>query len=71
MVMARLAQVPMFASNTEAALNMFSCRPETMLAFLALVQDRYGGVEDYLQQHAHFSAEDIELIRQNLLVTSH
>ena len=26
MVMARLAQMPMFASNTEAALNMFTCR---------------------------------------------
>ena len=26
MVMARLAQVPLFATNTEAALNMFTCR---------------------------------------------
>jgi len=69
MVMARLAQVPMFASNTEAALNMFTCRPETMLAFLTLLRDQYGGVEEYLKQYVHLSSDDIDLVRRNLLVS--
>ena len=87
MVMARLAQVPLFASNTEAALNMFTCRYETifplpslatsnrlparhdtMLAFLKLLRDKYGGVENYLATYAGLSPEDVQQIRTNLLV---
>lgn len=67
MVMARLAQVPLFASNTEAALNMFTCRAETMIAFLQLLQDQYGGVERYLERYAQLSPDDIQEIRRNLL----
>ncbi|KAH9947164.1 protein-tyrosine phosphatase-like protein [Amylocystis lapponica] len=69
-VMARLAKVPMFATNTEAALNMLSSRPETMIAFLALLQDRYGGVEEYIKTYLHLTTGDIETIRQNILVSS-
>ncbi|KZT71481.1 hypothetical protein DAEQUDRAFT_736668 [Daedalea quercina L-15889] len=68
MVMARLSQVPLFATNTEAALNMFTCRRETMLAFLTLLRDRYGGVEGYINTFAGLSPEDIQRIRTNLLV---
>ncbi|OSX59407.1 hypothetical protein POSPLADRAFT_1184142 [Postia placenta MAD-698-R-SB12] len=67
MVMARLAQVPLFASNTEAALNMFTCRAETMIAFLQLLQDQYEGVERYLERYAQLSPDDIQEIRRNLL----
>ncbi|KAH9938005.1 protein-tyrosine phosphatase-like protein [Fomitopsis serialis] len=70
MVMARLAQMPMFASNTEAALNMFTCRHETMLAFLSLLRDRYGGVEEYISTFAGLSPHDIQQIRTNLLISN-
>ncbi|CCL98588.1 uncharacterized protein FIBRA_00589 [Fibroporia radiculosa] len=66
-VMTRLSQIPMFATNTEAALNMFTCRREVMFAFLALLKDRYGGVEGYLRDYVHLSDDDIHVIRRNLL----
>ncbi|KAI0727345.1 protein-tyrosine phosphatase-like protein [Fomitopsis betulina] len=68
MVMARLAQVPLFATNTEAALNMFTCRHDTMLAFLKLLRDKYGGVEKYLTTFAGLSPQDIQTITTNLLI---
>jgi len=67
-IMARLAKEPIFAANSEAALNMFTSRPETMLAFLQLLQEKYGGVEEYLKRHAQLTDEDIATIRRNLLV---
>ncbi|THH29670.1 hypothetical protein EUX98_g4526 [Antrodiella citrinella] len=67
-VMARLSKEPIFAANSEAALNMFTSRPETMLAFLQLVQEKYGGAEGYLKQHAQLTDEDITTIRRNILV---
>lgn len=77
----------MFASNNEAALNMFTCRyvnryllakgsfiivhsEETMIAFLGLLKDKYGGVEEYLKQYTHLSEDDITTIRNNMLVSS-
>ncbi|KDQ64425.1 hypothetical protein JAAARDRAFT_28056 [Jaapia argillacea MUCL 33604] len=69
-VMARLAKVPFFAKNTEAALNMLTCRPETMTAFLSLLQDKYGGVEEYARSYARLSDGDIATIRRNLMLSS-
>ncbi|KAI0941349.1 hypothetical protein AcV7_002949 [Taiwanofungus camphoratus] len=66
-VMARLAKVPMFASNSAAALNMFTCRPQTMFAFLELLQSRYGGAEEYLKEYVHLTPNDIDLIKKNFL----
>ncbi|OBZ70102.1 Tyrosine-protein phosphatase, partial [Grifola frondosa] len=68
MVMARLAKVPYFATNTEAARNMFTSRAETMLAFLHLLEQQYGGVEGYLKRHVGLTDEDIAAIQRNLLV---
>jgi len=66
-VMARLRKEPLFASNNEAALNMFSCRPDTMLAFLSLLEEKYGGVEGYLKGVVQLTGEDISTIRSNIL----
>lgn len=41
---------------------------EIMHAFLNLLDHKYGGVEEYLRQYVHFTNEDIEQIRHNLLV---
>lgn len=86
-VMARLTKEPLFASNKQAALNMFtsryqnlilrhdlpvtqvfSRRSETMLAFLHLIEERYGGVTEYLRKYVHLSEEDIHIIKQNMLL---
>ncbi|KAH9850816.1 protein-tyrosine phosphatase-like protein [Lenzites betulinus] len=68
MIMKRLSNVPYFATNTEAALNMFSSRAETMIAFLQMLQERYGGVEEYIRKIVGLSDEDIAAIRKNFLV---
>jgi len=70
-IMARLSKEPIFASNNEAALNMFTCRPGTMTAFLELLQNKYGGAEEYVKQYGKLSGDDIAIIRRNLIVQSH
>ncbi|KAJ3547825.1 hypothetical protein NM688_g5363 [Phlebia brevispora] len=68
MIMARLAKVPLFASNHEKALNMLTSRAEIMHAFLNLLDEKYGGVEEYLRRYVGLTDEDIAQIRQNLLI---
>ncbi|KAG5654585.1 hypothetical protein H0H81_011560 [Sphagnurus paluster] len=69
MIMARLSKEPLFASNNEAALNMFTCRHETMIAFLSLLEEKYGGAEGYVKSYLGLSGDDIQAIRNNLLVS--
>jgi len=68
MIIERLNKEPLFASNNEAALNMFSCRDITMSAFLDLLDEKYSGVEEYVKRFTGLSDEDIVTIRRNLLV---
>ncbi|KAF7432667.1 hypothetical protein PC9H_004609 [Pleurotus ostreatus] len=70
MIMARLAKEPLFASNNEAALNMFTCRHDTMTSFLELLDKNYGGVEEYLKKYINLSDDEINRIRENILVPS-
>ncbi|KAJ8507374.1 hypothetical protein ONZ45_g10244 [Pleurotus djamor] len=70
LIMARLAKEPLFATNSEAALNMFTCRHETMISFLEVLDDKYGGVEQYLKQYVQLTEEDIHQVRENILVPS-
>ncbi|KAJ7639191.1 protein-tyrosine phosphatase-like protein [Roridomyces roridus] len=67
MIMSRLQKEPIFQSNNEAALNMFSCHAETMTAFLEMLDSRYSGVETYVKTFG-LSDEDIATIRRNILV---
>jgi len=69
-IMNRLAMEPLFASDNEAALNMFTCRRETMMAFLPLMQGKYGGVEAYCRQYLQLSDDDIQIIQSNILVST-
>ncbi|KAI9000781.1 protein-tyrosine phosphatase-like protein [Trametes punicea] len=68
MIMKRLSKLPFFATNTDAALNMFSSRAETMYSFLRMLADRYGGVEAYLKNVVGLTDDDIAIIRKNFLV---
>ncbi|KAF8639798.1 hypothetical protein AX17_001057 [Amanita inopinata Kibby_2008] len=68
MIMKRLSQEPIFARNNEAALNMFTCRRETMMAFLDLLDSKYGGVECYVKCFVGLSDADIAKIRENLFI---
>ena len=42
-------------------------RHETMIAFLQMLQDRYGGPEAYLRDVVGLSVDDIAIIRRNFL----
>jgi CRISPR/Cas system type I-B associated protein Csh2 (Cas7 group RAMP superfamily) len=42
-----------------------------MIAFLSMLQEKYGGVENYLKQYTELSEEDLEKIRTNLLISTH
>jgi hypothetical protein len=44
-------------------------REETMQAFIKLLEERYGGVKEYVRGMCGLSDEDITTIRQNLLVS--
>jgi len=67
-IMARLCKEPLFASNNEAALNMFTCRHETMQTFLEHFDEKYGGVDDYVKRYVGFCDEEIATIKKNLLI---
>ncbi|KDR84016.1 hypothetical protein GALMADRAFT_236600 [Galerina marginata CBS 339.88] len=68
MIMARLSKEPLFASNNEAALNMFTCRHETMQAFLKHFDKKYGGAVEYLKHYVKLSDEEIATIKRNILI---
>jgi len=68
MIIERLNKEPLFASNSEAALNMFTCRDITMSAFLDLLDEKYSGAEGYVKRFTGLSDADIVTIRHNLLV---
>ncbi|KAJ6515529.1 protein-tyrosine phosphatase-like protein [Mycena sanguinolenta] len=68
MIIERLNKEPLFASNSEAALNMFTCRDITMSAFLDLLDEKYSGAEEYVKRFTGLSAEDVVTIRRNMLV---
>ena len=38
-----------------------------MYAFLDLLRDKYGGAEGYVQKYCGMSADDVEVIRRNLV----
>ncbi|KAF8663464.1 hypothetical protein AX16_001034 [Volvariella volvacea WC 439] len=70
MIIGRLSKEPLFASNNEAALIMFTCRHETMTAFLQLLDSKYGGVDIYLKQYLNLTDSDISTIRNNILTSN-
>jgi hypothetical protein len=41
-----------------------------MIAFLGLLEDKYGGVDEYIRKYVGLSDEDIAIIKDNLLTPS-
>ena len=41
-------------------------RPATMMAFLKLLREQYGGAEGYVVQKCGLTKEEVEKIRENL-----
>lgn len=38
-----------------------------MMATLAMLQERYGGVENYVREHCRLSDDDVAIIKRNLV----
>jgi len=68
MIMARLAKEPLFASNNDAALNMFTCRHGTMQSFLKYFQEKYGGAEAYIRHYVGLTDDEIATIKRHILI---
>jgi protein tyrosine/serine phosphatase len=68
LILSRLAREPIFASDPTAAHNMLSSRAETMQAFITMLDERYGGVKEYVRRMCGLTDQDITTIQQNLLV---
>ena len=43
-------------------------REETMQAFIQMLDERYGGVKEYVRRACSLTDQDIIIIRQNLLM---
>ncbi|KAJ7286863.1 protein-tyrosine phosphatase-like protein [Mycena rebaudengoi] len=54
--------------NWEGAMKMASSRPQTMLATLNMIREKYGSAEGYVTSHTSLTAEDVLKLRQNLVV---
>ncbi|KAI0291605.1 protein-tyrosine phosphatase-like protein [Multifurca ochricompacta] len=67
LILSRLAREPLFASDPTAAHNMLSSREETMHAFIRMLNERYGGVEEYARRVCDLTDQDIAIIRRNLV----
>ena len=48
-------------------MNMSPYRKEIMIAFLKVIEEKYGGVENYLRTHVLLTDDDIATIRRNIL----
>lgn len=44
-------------------------RKETMLEFLKLLRDKYGGPEGYAKRYCGLTEEDVQTIKHNLVIS--
>ncbi|KAJ4485861.1 protein-tyrosine phosphatase-like protein [Lentinula aciculospora] len=64
----KFQKMPVFRDNWEGVLNMGSSKPETMVATMRLIGQKYDGVEGYLKAQLNLDGEDIERIQENYLI---
>jgi hypothetical protein len=64
--MARLRRSPTYARDIDSKpAQAHRARPETMVAFLAVMDSRHGGVVQWLADHG-FAADDLRMLRTKL-----
>ncbi len=67
-IVEHLLKEPALEGNQEGAKNMVSAKAENMLAALQMMRASFDGAEGYLTRKCDFSVEDLEKIRENLIV---
>jgi len=60
--------VPSYQDHLQGMINMGSAKPEVMVAVLEMIQEKFGGAEDYFKNHLHMTDDDILKLRQCFLV---
>ncbi len=56
-------------SDGYGSLIIFAYRPETMVATLQMIQEKFGGAEGYIKAYTSLEDRDIEMLRRTLLVS--
>ncbi|THH27248.1 hypothetical protein EUX98_g6935 [Antrodiella citrinella] len=64
---ARFQAQKVFKDNWEGALKLVQSTPQMMVNILKMLQEDFGGFEEYLKTHAGLTYEDMELIREQNL----
>ncbi|ODQ79531.1 hypothetical protein BABINDRAFT_37214 [Babjeviella inositovora NRRL Y-12698] len=58
-----------FKLERDGFTNLFSSRYEAMLLTVRVLNEEFGGIEQYMTKNLGFSKDDVEVIRRNLVVT--
>lgn len=61
-------KVPELQDNPEGAKRMLGAKPENMLAALETLRKEHGSVEQFLVKNCGLSEDDLEQVRNNLIV---
>ncbi|KAK0454387.1 protein-tyrosine phosphatase-like protein [Armillaria borealis] len=69
MLTARFQKNPVFRNNVEGAVKMGSSRPETTVATLQMIREKFGGAEGYIKAYTSLQDRDIEMLRQTLFIS--
>ncbi|KAI0640961.1 protein-tyrosine phosphatase-like protein [Trametes meyenii] len=64
----RLQKDAVFRENWTGTLNLGSAKPQAMQGFLDYLRNEHGGIEEYLISHTSLTENDLERIRENLLI---
>ncbi|KXN85591.1 hypothetical protein AN958_11086 [Leucoagaricus sp. SymC.cos] len=67
---ARFTKLEAFRNNPIGAQNLGSSRKQTMVAAIKMLDEKYGGAEQYVLQTTNFTKEDIEELRKKALVSA-
>lgn len=66
MFIERLLKNPALQGNREGVMTMVSCKKETMVATLEMIERDFGSPEDYMKKQCGMSDEEVERLRKNL-----
>ena len=62
----RLMKNPAIGGNAEGVQNMISSKEENMRDTITMIENDFGGPEDYMRQYCRMSDEEIGRMRRNL-----
>ena len=63
----RLLKNPALTGNREGVGNMVSSKKENMVAAIKMIENDYGGAEQYMRENCELSEAEVEQLKKNLL----